>query len=402
MPFHARLFRLAKEAEHPELNQDACRVDVQGGVAVIADGATSGIFSRRWAMILADRVMAGLPEVDDPAAFSAWLAECRREWDTAIDTSCLAWHQKAKLRDGAFATLLWVEAFPVSDCEMQPGEPASQWFLTARAVGDSCLFLVRDGRLEASFPIQSSEELRADPLLLGSLDLNHDRQLAFSLLETECRSGDLIVLCTDAVADWALRHQEAGDAVAWEEYWDMPRQVWMEEILLLREQGKMRYDDSTLLLLRVGPDAVQPEDADVLPDLAPSILADAVDAPPAEPFQANDATNGPIIDARIVDPVASDSSAAEPQPSPRSAPSSSPETETPPQRADWREKLDSVKEKADQITGKVVDTLSEQFDRGMGKLQDALGGAEEVLKNYRRKRQEGKTPEEPSDDDQQP
>ena len=59
MAFESRVFSLAKDAEHPDENQDACRIDPARAVAVIADGVATGIFSRRWAEILAAATLAG-------------------------------------------------------------------------------------------------------------------------------------------------------------------------------------------------------------------------------------------------------------------------------------------------------------------------------------------------------
>ena len=67
--------------------------------------------------------------------------------------------------------------------------------------------------------------------------------------------GDLIVLCTDAVAQWALRSEESGRPPSWEDYWNMPERTWEEEILALRAARELRHDDTTLLLIRVGEPA---------------------------------------------------------------------------------------------------------------------------------------------------
>lgn len=259
MRFEARVFRLAKDPEHPEQNQDALRVDPARGTAALADGVTSGIFSGPWAEILTEAVQADPPDLDTPGAFAAWLARARGTWSAAIDTSRLAWFQKAKMQQGAFSTLLW---FALEPCDPSEGTFGT-YRLRAWAIGDSCLFHVRDGTLLAKFPIQSADELQADPLVVGSLDLRRDGMLEFETFEATCRSGDLLVLATDAVAEWALRAADEGEPPAWEQYWATTENAWRAEVASLRQAGAMRYDDATLALVRVVPPGHQsPEPSD--------------------------------------------------------------------------------------------------------------------------------------------
>ena len=259
MQFESRVFQLAKDTDKPEQCEDAFRVDDEGGVAVIADGATSAIFSKQWAAILAQAALADAPDPDDKEAFGRWLKGLRETWAQEIDTSALQWFQKPRLRVGAFSTLLWVRLLE-NDAE-EPGE-SSTCGLHGRAIGDSCLFHVRDGQILRTFPIQSADQMKASPMLLGSVDLNRDHLLVFGELDQRCRRGDLLVLCTDAVAVWALRTREAGTPPAWEDYWDMPEEAWREEIISLRGRSEMPVDDATLVLLRVTDQVVAPRQTD--------------------------------------------------------------------------------------------------------------------------------------------
>lgn len=243
MHFDSQVFELAKDVEYPEQNQDAWAFDRRRGIAAIADGVASSLFARSWARILTEAAIATWPAPDSPEAFRRWLLECREDWGRRIDVSRLAWHQKAKLRDGAFSTLLWLLL------EDDPDVPGC--WMRGYAVGDSCLFLVRDGKTVRTFPVNNSRQLEANPMVLGSIDLGHDAQVRFERVEEEVHPGDLLVLCTDAVADWALRRQEAGCPVVWEGFWGMPEEAWQREVAVLRDQRQMRYDDTTMILLRV-------------------------------------------------------------------------------------------------------------------------------------------------------
>ena len=156
--------------------------------------------------MLVDAVMAGVPDPNLAEAFAAWLNEQRQAWTEQIDTSTLAWFQRAKLPLGAFSTLLWIQV--VETDRDQPGAFGA-YRLRGFAIGDSCLFHVRRGELVRSFPLQTSAEFQADPLVLGSIDLKRDHLMRFTALDELCYPDDLLVLCTDALAEWAMRMHEA-------------------------------------------------------------------------------------------------------------------------------------------------------------------------------------------------
>jgi hypothetical protein len=307
----------------------------------------SGIFSRQWAGILTEAVVADPPDPTDPVGFGRWVTENRESWNRGIDVSRLAWHQKAKLRDGAFSTLLWIRLLP-ADADV-PGRQKS-WRLRVFAVGDSCLIHVRDGNVLRTFPVTKTEELEANPVVIGSVDLGRDEQVEFLTLDDTCRCGDLIVLCTDAIAGWALQLRESGNPPAWEDFWDMARTEWQQEISRLRAEGRMRYDDATLMLLKVtdGSRAAGNEDE------------------VTEPSVELDDSSGP--------PHALSESAAE-----DSAPESKPDQPPPPPPSPESELTDKLKSFSEQVAGQV----SEQVSRGWGKLKKMKGSAEAAFRKIR-------------------
>ena len=132
----------------------------------------------------------------------------------------------------------------------QPGDFGA-YRLRGFAIGDSCLFHLRNGELVRSFPLQCAAEFETDPTVLGSVDLKRDHLMQFTALDEHCYPDDLLVLCTDALAEWAMRSQEAGDPPDWLSFWDMPEPDWQAAITELRKQRHIRYDDTTLVLLRV-------------------------------------------------------------------------------------------------------------------------------------------------------
>lgn len=334
MRFKLRVFMLGKDTEHPEHNQDAYRIDARRGIAAIADGVTAGIFARQWAGILTEAAVAGTPDPEDQEAFAAWLAEQRKAWSSEIDVSQLAWFQKPKLREGAFSTLLWVRLLPADEDEDDDQKPQASWRLRGFAVGDSCLFHFRERELLRAFPIQDAKQLEPDPVVIGSVDLNRDRLLEFESIDESCHPGDLLVLCTDAVAEWALRLEESGSPPHWKDYWDMTADQWQEQVVALRREGQMRCDDATLVLLRVTDGTT-----------------------PAEP----------------VEEVSFSSQSAQ-----TDRPAEPPPLDHAPDDQDWK---DTLKLLSQQLT----DQLTQQASRGWQKLREAGKSAESAIRKYRDK-----------------
>lgn len=248
MRFQARTFWLSKDADEPGQFQDAFELDAERGIAAIADGVSSAIFSGPWARQLVQAVAAEPPNLEDAVIFQDWLARSRAAWSSQIDVSKLTWYQRPKMVDGAMTTLLWVELHPA---EVGEDGLAKTYRLRMFAIGDTCLFHLRGGQSLAKFPLETSLEFGLNPAVIASIDRKRDHQLAFKAAEAECLPDDLLVLCTDAIALWAYERAEAGEPVAWENYWDLDAEAWRDEIFSLRDAARMRFDDSTLVLLRV-------------------------------------------------------------------------------------------------------------------------------------------------------
>jgi hypothetical protein len=248
MRFESRTFWLPKDADETAQYQDAFALDAEAGRAAIADGVSSAIFSGPWARLLALATIADPPPLEDTAAFQAWIAEKRIAWANGIDAGKLTWYQRPKMADGAMTTLLWLELQPI---ETNDEGQATRYELHTFAIGDSCLFHVREGQLLYWFPLESSADFGLNPAVVGSIDRQADHLLEFKTRSNECMPGDLLILATDAVALWAVERQESGEPVDWSRYWELSDDDWRDEIFATRDAKQMRFDDSTLVLLRV-------------------------------------------------------------------------------------------------------------------------------------------------------
>jgi len=257
--FQSQTFWLAKDADSPDQYQDAYDLDAERGLAAIADGVSSAIFSGPWARILTRATIDDPPRFDVPGEFQDWLARRRAAWAGDIDTAKLTWYQRPKMVDGAMTTLLWCELWPD---EMGDEGLARNYQLYSFAIGDSCLFHVREGKWLAWYPLTGSAEFGLNPAVVPSIDRKRDHLLEFRRYDERCLPGDLLVLATDAIALWAVECQEAGDPIEWERYWGMSDEAWRDEIFALRSETRMRFDDSTLILLRVIEETPSPPPAE--------------------------------------------------------------------------------------------------------------------------------------------
>ena len=156
----------------------------------VADGATEAWQAGGWATHL---VGASLRRPPTPADFSEWLATARREWTPAAAGS--AWYVEIKQEQGAFATLLGLEF------RLATQTPGLAW--KAVAVGDSCMLVIRQGRIEVSFPLTSATEFGTRPPLIPSpAGVSCPRP---EWLAGRAEPGDLFILASDAVARYLLQ-----------------------------------------------------------------------------------------------------------------------------------------------------------------------------------------------------
>ena len=212
----------------------------------VADGASESAFAREWANSLVGAFAGRPPDMGSLSEdrFLEWLAPAQGEWHAAIPWDRIPWHGEAKAKAGAFATLLGltISAAP-------GGRPSLSW--QALAVGDSCLFLIRDDRLCLSFPLEDPAQFDNTPDLLCS---NPDN--AGELWENvrrrdgECVAGDMFILASDALACWFLETNAVGEK-PWQTLLSLDSAKWPAWVEEQCRSGLMRNDDTTLVIVRV-------------------------------------------------------------------------------------------------------------------------------------------------------
>ena len=250
-----RTFRLPKAGNRPEEYEDASLAVYPQDMGVsgrrtarvsVSDGASESAFAREWANILTDAFVDRPPDISGLTEDSLldWLAPAQEEWWGGVPWDRIPWHGEAKARAGAFATLLGLTIASVPD---DPQRLSWQ----ALAVGDSCLFLVRDDRLQFSFPLEDAAEFDNSPALVCSNPDNVGKLWeSLHRSEGECVAGDLFVLASDAIACWFLARSDEGHK-PWETLLALDSVEWVAWVGEQRSTGAMRNDDTTLVTISV-------------------------------------------------------------------------------------------------------------------------------------------------------
>jgi hypothetical protein len=236
-PTVAHRILAAPKAGSDAASEDAADAHVEAwpGRAAVADGATESAFSGLWARILVGELLARSSMTAE--MFEAAVDAGRAEWAAAVSARLddRPWYVRAKAEEGAFAAVLGLTL-----------HEDGAW--TGVAVGDCCLFHLRDGAVIATWPYEDPDAFTHRPSLVPS---RRTRPVPAPRATTgEWESGDALLLATDAVAAWLLR----GDAAS---VLDTDSPAFGRAVQTARDEGALRNDDATLLVLTID-DAARP------------------------------------------------------------------------------------------------------------------------------------------------
>jgi len=238
-----------KAGNHPDENEDSfhprhvVHAEARYLRVAIADGATESSYSREWAEELVRGYGRGrLP----PARFDSGLGRLQNRWQARVGNRPLPWYAQEKLRQGAFSTLVGLTI---------AGDPSrgagGHW--AAMAAGDSCLFHLRAGRIERSFPMVNADDFSNHPALLPSRREGHGTASALTVCAHGMwQPGDIFLLATDALAHWVLRSAARPTRVLGGLMSAMSSDGEFHSwVTGLRTSGKLRNDDVTAVVVSV-------------------------------------------------------------------------------------------------------------------------------------------------------
>src|SRR5262252_2707768 len=215
--------------------EDAYAVKPEALRFAVADGASETSFARQWAELLVEGFVQDAPST---AGLRDFVVPLQAVWAEGQKGKATAWYAEQKARDGAFSSLL--------------GLAIDQDRWRALAIGDSCLFVVRAGKLLRAFPLERSEQFSNRPSLLSSqARANAGVFEQVEVVEGELQVQDRLLLMTDALAQWFLVESEMGRRP-----WAALGKVTSPEqfasfVDCLRAGGALRNDDVTLVSLEV-------------------------------------------------------------------------------------------------------------------------------------------------------
>ena len=241
-------FRAPKAGNSETDYEDAIAI---GPTAVaIADGATESSFARAWAQALTEGFACEpLSPRPDLTELMERVAPMQQQWKEGIAWDRLPWYAEDKARNGAFAALLTLRfEEPLLADETGGGSVERRWH--ALAIGDTCLFQIRDDALHVAFPLSESGAFDSTPLLLSS---NPARNLQVwdraEALDGVFKSGDILLLMTDALAKWFLSEIEAGN-LPWKTLLTLNSDGFTEMVGTLRAEHRLKNDDTSLICIR--------------------------------------------------------------------------------------------------------------------------------------------------------
>ncbi len=201
----------------------------------VADGASESAFAREWAQLLVRAFGHGRFHLDS----------LQSEWKKLVGKRKLPWYLQAKVKKGAHAALV---ALSVGDGDRRG------W--RALAIGDSCLFHVRNQKLLEVGPVTKSTDFDNSPFLLSTrCPAPIPRQAPHvHVLSGIWQPQDAFYLASDALAQWILAEEEAGRP-AWQTLCELGTAAEQQPFDLminnLRTSNRLHNDDTTLLRLEV-------------------------------------------------------------------------------------------------------------------------------------------------------
>lgn len=266
MPFLVSAFSLSKRDAQASENQDAVwprlvraknkksiagRAEVaskQGRVFVgVADGATEGVLAGEWANITLKSLSKTAGEIRTPDDVMPQLNEAVQTWrrfkrictvnGTKPLTALPAWLEDEAVARGAFATacVAWFS----DDGEWIGG-----------AIGDSCVFHLRQDQLIEAWPLSTSREFNNSPYLVSSeAACNVDLVKHIKIHSNRWEREDHFYFATDALACWILKQHE-NEASPWTKLASFDAIAAPDEfsafVESIRDAGEIRNDDTTL------------------------------------------------------------------------------------------------------------------------------------------------------------
>jgi hypothetical protein len=227
-PVTWRSYLVPKRGHSAAECEDALAGDPATGRFAIADGASESYAAGEWARLLVESFVRDGGGDD-------WLIAPRIAWHDQVVGRAVSWYAEDKFAAGGHATFLGLTI------------DGPRW--TALAAGDTNLFVVRDGALATSFPLETSADFGGAPPLVRSW--GDEPTWEFGL--GDLQPGDTLLLATDALAQAILASAEAGEFIGPNLLSLRESEAFTAWVDAAREAGQLRNDDVALAVLEYNP-----------------------------------------------------------------------------------------------------------------------------------------------------
>jgi hypothetical protein len=246
MTIRVQGFQAPKTGSSPEECQDAVGWDEINAVYAVADGVSDSAFQRIWARLLVDSFVVKARSLENFSQdwLASWLETEQKEWHSQVNWETIPWHGRLKAQQtGGEATFLGIRLLPAKGA----------W--TGVAIGDCNLFRFdSDHVFIESVPIKQSADFSNATQAFSSI--RNYRDTTFSqvkFIQGNYKPGDTLVLATDAMACWMLKMLEERLDPLKEIPASNEASVFDQWVSVQRNHGKIKNDDTSLLLIQAKP-----------------------------------------------------------------------------------------------------------------------------------------------------
>ena len=210
----------------------------------VADGATESYGARKWARYLATSWVSSTSRGADDAAYLTGLARVAEHFRSKQPKGEVPWYVTAKAEQGSFAAVLGVAFLSLE---------SGYGYWEAVSVGDCCLVHLRADGSKTSFPLEDPDQFGSHPSEIGSAIHSHETLLPFVRRSASTLlPDDILLLMTDAIAQWYLRYcfPDASAAAEFQSALTDGREAVAQLIERERLLGRLRNDDVAVLRIR--------------------------------------------------------------------------------------------------------------------------------------------------------
>jgi len=235
--------------------EDAAFTADELGCFAIADGVGMASYSDLWAHALVKAFIEEPLRQDDDCEKFRWLQRARSIMQLPPDSPDLPYYARDNLDRPTYATFLGVY---LQGKDSPHDEDCIACHITA--VGDSCALHYSDGILQSGFPIESASDFNRTPTTLSSKGRDECWK-SFRFHTLNLKEDDLLILATDAVAQWLVHEEntlEKTEVVRkdrMELLCGQTAETWPGFVHALRAADKIEDDDSTAVIIKVADSA---------------------------------------------------------------------------------------------------------------------------------------------------